>query len=103
MIFGKVLIFLILFYFLAPHSPRAPQGDQGMFFHPLLLRFSVPFENMTNKLYFCQNVGPKWQKKKVEIEGVGPIWRDPERNSGGISRRECEKLLDGDPIGKKTV
>ena len=27
------------------------------------------------------NVGPKWANKNVEIEGVEPIWRDPERNS----------------------
>ena len=32
-------------------------------------------------LFFGQFLGPKMVKQKVEIEGVGPIWRDPRRNS----------------------
>ena len=36
-------------------------------------------------LHFSRFLGPKWVEKKVEIEGVGPIWRAPGRNSA--SRR----------------
>ena len=28
-------------------------------------------------LDFSRFFGPKWVEKKVEIEGVGPIWRAP--------------------------
>ena len=36
--------------------------------------------------------GPKMVQKKVEFEGVGPIWRDPRRNS-------VQKAVPGVPYG----
>ena len=41
--------------------------------------------------------------KKVEIEGVGPIWRDPHRKTDIDSRFGSAKRLDGVPIGDKKV
>ena len=41
---------------------------------------------------FGQYLDQKMVKKKVEIERVGPIWRDPERNS-------VQKAVPGVPYG----
>ena len=47
---------------------------------------------MSPKIAFFHFVGPKITKKKVEIEGSGPIWRDPRRNS-------VQKAVPGVPYG----
>ena len=47
-------------------------------------RFSTFFRKHVKKynfFYFLAVLGSKNSRKKVEIEGVGPIWRDPRRNS----------------------
>ena len=47
---------------------------------------------MSPKIAFFNIFGSKNGKKKVEIEGVGPIWRDPRRNS-------VQKAVPGVPYG----
>ena len=41
---------------------------------------------------FWAFLGSKMVQKKVEFEGVGPIWRDPRRNS-------VQKAVPGVPYG----
>ena len=43
---------------------------------------------ITILVFFCAFLG----QKKVEFEGVGPIWRDPRRNS-------VQKAVPGVPYG----
>ena len=47
---------------------------------------------MSPKITFFNLFGSKNGKTKVEIEGVGPIWRDPRRNS-------VQKAVSGVPYG----
>ena len=63
---------------LGPYGPDLPPSPPGR-----LLRSS----QLAGAFFFSSRkplfgiFGPKNCLKKVEIEGVGPIWRDPRRNS----------------------
>ena len=85
-----------------PAGPQAPQGPPGGVFKPPRGCFcqamlvpttgSLQGQNMSPKIAFFHFFYPKMAKKKVEIEGSGPIWRDPRRNS-------VQKAVPGVPYG----
>ena len=56
-------------------------------FRQISARRSLGGSRPLNLNFFFTILGPKNVQKKVEFEGVGPIWRDPRRNlaSTGIS------------------
>ena len=73
----------------------SPPGlPRGCFCQPMLVPTtgSLQGQNMLQKKTFFHFWGSKNSKKKVEIEGVGPIWRDPRRNS-------VQKAVPGVPYG----
>ena len=61
-----------------PPSPpgQLRRSSQGRFFPARKRLFGI--------------LGPKNGQKKVEIEGVGPIWRDPRRNSAEFPARDVQ-------------
>ena len=64
--------------------PRAAQGPQGgVFANPCCSNCTIPRRGVFphHKSRFFAFVGPQMVKQKVEIEGVGPIWRDARRIS----------------------
>ena len=71
----------------APGPPRALGGH----FRPAGA-ISRIFSKPSQKMRFLAFLGSKMVQKKVEFEGVGPIWRDPRRNS-------VQKAVPGVPYG----
>ena len=89
-----------------PLGPLGPHGAHGAPSSPVVVRRN--FEKFT-KFCIFPFLGSKMGQKKVEIEGVGPPWRDPRRNSaqngGGnvknyqMATRLRPKRLLGGPLG----
>ena len=81
--------------------PRAPRGPGGPFWDILGTKKNRKFwpvgqrqkniENLSTHRIFPISGVKKWSNK-VEIEGLGPIWRDPRRNS-------VQKAVPGVPYG----
>ena len=61
---------------MGPQGPGRPAG------RPEIRRDQARFQGFfLPKIGISPKIMPKKVKKKVEIEGVGPPWRDPRRNS----------------------
>ena len=73
------------------YSPQGPPRPWGTILGQPG-RFSKIFSKPSQKMRFLAFWGSKLTQKNVEIEGVGPIWRVPERNS-------VQKAVPGVPYG----
>ena len=76
------------FFFAKNADSVSRMPRRGVFFR----RFSRIFSKPSQKMRFWAFLGSKMVQKKVEFEGVGPIWRDPRRNS-------VQKAVPGVPYG----
>ena len=65
----------------APWGPLGPLGPLGAQIWPNPPRLGVSIFKKIPKIDIWAFFGSKMVKKKVEIEGVGPPWRDSQRNS----------------------